>query len=104
MDGRRVGKATAAEGVCVEKVALFPRELDAAASLLDQKGVLSQSVSKRMQRKHWRPAPMRGEVEGGGGGYYVILGQTPDELSRHVGHCWIFGSAWCVIATLWHCV
>ncbi len=44
MNSLRVGKTAAAEGVLVEKVALFPRELEAAASLLDQERVLRTNV------------------------------------------------------------
>jgi hypothetical protein len=40
VDSLGVGKTAAAERVLVEKVALFPRELDAAASLLDKERVL----------------------------------------------------------------
>jgi hypothetical protein len=45
VNGVRVGKTTAAEGVLVEKVALFPSQLDAAATLLDEERVLAKGVS-----------------------------------------------------------
>jgi hypothetical protein len=38
-----VGETTAAEGILVKKVAFFPGELDAAASLLDEERVLWQT-------------------------------------------------------------
>jgi len=67
VNGLAIGDTAAAKRVLVEKVALFPRELNAAASLLDKERV-------------------------------VMLGQTPDELSGHVSHSWIFA----VIASNFH--
>ncbi len=44
MNSLGVGKTAAAERVLVEKVALFPRELDAAASLLDKERILTKEA------------------------------------------------------------
>ncbi len=71
MDGLRVGEATAAERVLVEKVALFPRELDAAASLLEEERVLQKCCEQmgryaavlRAQWRHKSNTAMRSKHE-----------------------------------------
>ena len=92
-----VGKTTAAEGVLVKKVAFFPGELDAAASLLDEERVLWQTRvntaagERTRSGQHMMQERIIGAIMGGSAD--VVLGQSPDELSRHVCHGWIFGSA-----------
>jgi hypothetical protein len=57
VNGLGVGKAAAAKGVLVQKIALFPRHLDAAAALFDEECVLStkyqrdNAVAQRRSRK-----------------------------------------------------
>ena len=47
VNGLAIGDTAAAKRVLVEKVALFPRELNAAASLLDKERVLWKNFNAR---------------------------------------------------------
>ena len=91
VNGLAIGDTAATKRVLVEKVALFPRELNAAASLLEKERVLSKNFSAR--EKHIESSKSDRQRVHAAGKTDVILGQTPDELSGHVSHSWIFGSA-----------